>query len=181
MPVPFCLSEQIERLHWASQAGVPVWTWLAPGGLALASLARLLYHDVAVPTEYVINLSTGRPVAAGWWQALQPLLEQQIDYIGAPEWWVYAPQLLAALPAHPWYMGVPWARRDGQAGVPFLGGAVVAVRAERLREANHPDFGPAWRAEPALYRHDRDILLGEVARQLGWTQGTLNSSTGIGL
>ena len=45
----------------------------------------------------------------------------------------------------------------------------AAARAERLRETNYPDTAAHWKGD-SLQRYGGDTLLGEIARQLGWSR-----------
>ena len=100
-------------------------------------------------------------VEAGWWDALVPLMEKGIDYIGQPGWRDYLPGEVERMQSEPWYMGVPLTRREGRLGVAFMRDGFVVVRPERLREANFPPPGANGRG---------DFVLGAIANQLGWTQ-----------
>jgi hypothetical protein len=50
-------------------------------------------------------------------------------------------------------------------------GGFLAIRSERLREADFPDTERAWKGD-LLKQYGGDTLLGEIARQLGWTRAT---------
>jgi hypothetical protein len=146
----------IERFGLTAKDSLRVWAWYSPGPLAREALARLLLHDVPVTADYAICLDQDSNVEAGWWDALVPLMEQGIDYIGQPGWHEYGPGEAERVQAQPWYMGAPLARREGRLGVSYMRGGVMAVRAERLREVQYP--GEVW--------------LGETANQFGWTRAT---------
>jgi hypothetical protein len=47
-------------------------------------------------------------------------------------------------------------------------GSFVVARTDRLREADFPDVGLCWKGDQ-LKQYGGDTLLGEIARQLGWT------------
>jgi hypothetical protein len=143
-----------ERWNWETNEDIPIWAWHATGKLSHERLARLLYHNVPLEAEYAICLDQGSFVEAGWWDALLPQMEQAIDYIGQPAWHDYLPGEADRIKAQPWYMGVPLARREGRLGVTFMSAAAMAMRAARLRDIEFPG----------------EILLGEMAHQLGWTQ-----------
>jgi hypothetical protein len=64
----------------------------------------------------------------------------------------------------PWYLVVPYDRRQGRPGVSYVPWGLLAVRSERLREADFPDLS-AGRHDPSRACPD-DVLLGEMARQL---------------
>lgn len=55
----------------------------------------------------------------------------------------------------------------GRAGVRFMTGGFMAVRAQRLREADFPDTLRPWK-DDTLTQYGGDALLGEIARQNGW-------------
>jgi hypothetical protein len=143
--------------------------WDSPVNLYKEPMARLLYHDVPLATEYAVWFDDDSFVEEGWWEALCPLLDRHVDYLGQP-WWVdYLPGQEEMVRAQPWYRGVPFERRDGRPGVWFMTGGFLAVLAERLREANFPDTDRAWQGD-TLRQYGGDTLLGEIARQLGWTR-----------
>jgi len=128
-----------------------------------------MYHDVFLETEYTIWFDDDSYVAAGWWPALCQILERKIDYIGQ-RWWVpYLPGQTEMIQAQPWYRNLPFESKDGKLGVHFMTGGFMAVRSERIRQANFPDVKFAWR-DDTLKQYGGDTLLGEIARQLGWTQ-----------
>ena len=159
----------VERFEWTGEQGRPMSVWNSPRNLYKEPMARYLFHDVALRTEYAIWLDDDSFVEAGWWQALLPLLERGIDYVGQP-WWVdYLPGQQEMIRAQPWYRAVEFAQRDGRAGVEFMTGGFVGVRAARLREANFPDTGTRWKGR-GLQQYGGDTLLGEIARQLGWSR-----------
>jgi hypothetical protein len=168
-PARQALPGGVERFHWAGADGLSVWAWLSAAPLGPEDMTRLLYHDVSLAADYAVRLGDDFVPEAGWWEALAPLLEQGADYVGQPHWRDYRPAELERVQAQPWYMGMPFARRDGKLGVPYLGGSVLAVRAERLREADFPNPGLAVRGDRSQ-KFDGDAWLGEVARQLGWSQ-----------
>jgi hypothetical protein len=47
-------------------------------------------------------------------------------------------------------------------------GGFIVTRADLLRQANFPDVGFTWKGH-LLQQYGGDTLLGEIARQLGWT------------
>ena len=153
----------IERFHWTAKDGLRVWAWQSPRRLPREQLARLMFHDVALKSDYAICLDQSACVEAGWWDSLVPLMEKGIDIIGQPGWHDYVAGEVERLQGEPWYMGVPLARREGRAGVAFMRDGFVAARSERLREANFP---------PPRCNGRGDLLLGAIAQQLGWTQAT---------
>jgi hypothetical protein len=143
--------------------------WDSPTNLYKEPMARLMYHDVRLDSEYAVWLDDDSYVEPGWWEALLPLLAQQVDYIGQ-RWWVeYLPGQADMIRAQPWYRGVPFDRRDGRTGTWFMTGGFVVVRADRLREANFPDVAFRWKGD-RLRQYGGDTLLGEIARQQGWKQ-----------
>lgn len=160
----------VERFHWTGPDDLPIQAWHCPRRLSSEQLLRLLFHDVPLDSEYAVCLDSHAVVAAGWWPALAAALGKGTDYLGQPGWADYSPEQMEAIQAFPWYMGVPFARREGRLGVPYMKGGLVAVRSRRLREAGYPDLPPVWqgvRLQPAS-----EVLLGESARQLGWSQAT---------
>jgi hypothetical protein len=157
-PTRHLLPAAIERFGWTAKEGFRVWAWNSPRSLTREQLARLLFYDVAMEAEYAICLDQGTCLEAALWEALAPLMEQGIDYIGQPGWHNYLPGEAERILAQPWYMGVPLERREGRLGTAYMGGGVMAVRAERLREVEYP--GEIW--------------LGEMANQLGWTRAVID-------
>src|SRR5262249_26796554 len=158
------LPQQVVRT-FASHRGMTVRTWDSPVNLYKEPMARLLYHDVPLDTEYVIWFDDDSFVEAGWWQALLPALDGKIDYLGQ-SWWVdYLPGQAEMIQAQPWYRGVPFESRNGVFGVHFMTGGFMAVRSERIREANFPDMQGVWRGD-TLKQYGGDTLLGEIARLL---------------
>jgi hypothetical protein len=137
--------------------------WQAPTN---NEILRLLFHDVPLATEYAIHLDREFIVEPGFWDALRPLLCGNVDYIGQPQWKPYLPAELELIRGKPWHLGVPFERRAGHAGVTFMRKGLIAVRCERLREANYPES----RMAGTICAQGEEFLLGEIARQLGWTR-----------
>ncbi len=132
-------------------------------------MARYLFHDLALQSEYLIWFDDDSHVEPGWWEALWPLMERRIDYIGQ-QWWVdYLPGQRQMIQAQPWYRGIPFEIRNGKPGVHFMTGGFLAVRSACLLEANFPDTNTCWKGRP-LQQYGGDTLLGEIARQLGWSR-----------
>jgi Glycosyl transferase family 2 len=162
------LPRGIERFGWTGKQGRPIRAWMSQVRAARDFLLRHLFHDVPLETEYVVCLDDDSVLQPGWWEALGPLLDKGFDCIGQPRWHDYLPGQMEQLQTYPWYMGVPFDRRDRRLGVSYMAGEFRVLRAERLREANFPDlstFGNADRSQ----QYSSDILLGEIARQLGWS------------
>jgi hypothetical protein len=153
-PTRCLLPEEVERFGWTAKEGFRVWAWNSARSLTREQLARLLFHDVPLEGEYAICLDQGTCVEEGWLDALSPLMTQGIDCIGRPAWHEYLPGEAERIQAQPWYMGVPFERRDGRLGVAYFGGGLMAVRCERLRDVEYP--GEVW--------------FGEMGRQLGWSR-----------
>ncbi len=169
------LSGGLERFQFSTKHGVSVWAWKEAGRPTRVQLLRVVLHDVPLDADYAVILDQSAVVSTGWWDALAPLLARGIDYIGRPGWQEAERGDLERIQAYPWYMGVPPARHDGRPGVEFMREGFIAVRSERLREANFP---------PPKCSGRWDVLLGEVAQQLGWTRATYDPSsaaaTGMG-
>jgi hypothetical protein len=159
------LPGRVERLRLTTKDGLRVWSWHTPACVGRADLLRLAFHDVSLEAEYVVCLDQGSCVEAGWWDALVPLMEQGIDYLGQPSWHDYRPGEADRLQMYPWYVGVPIARREGRWGTTFMRGECFAVRAQRLREVDFP---------PAGHSGDVETLLGAAAHQQGWSQQAFN-------
>ena len=163
------LPGDIQRSSFVTPAGMPVHLWNAPINLYKEPMARLMYHDRPLSTEYAIWFDDDSFVEVGWWEALLPLLEQRVDSIGQ-RWWVdYLPGQSDMIQAQPWYRGVPFEEREGRRGVEFMTGGFLAIRSERLRQADFPPIHILWKGEQ-LRQYGGDTLLGEIARQLGWSQ-----------
>ena len=164
------LSGEVERLSFLGPGGMRVRMWNSPTNLYKEPMARLLYHDLPLETEYAVWFDDDSFVEAGWWPALNAVLDRKIDYIGQP-WWVdYLPGQVEMIQAQLWYRGVPFEARNNQfAGVHFMTGGFVAVRSERIYQANFPDTDFTWKSD-TLQQYGGDTLLGEIARQLGWTR-----------
>jgi hypothetical protein len=161
MPARYLLADGVERLQWTTGKGLSVQAWHTPTALTQDQLTRLLFHDVPLHTDYVIRLADDFEMEAGWWEALEPLLEKGVDYIGQSTWRDFLPGEAEMIQSQPWYMGVPFARREGKIGISWMTGTFLAVRSARIKQASFPDpraFGKA------------DVLLGEVAHQMGWSQ-----------
>ncbi len=163
------LPDGVRRTSFTSRGRTVVRLWDSPENLYKEPMARLMFHDVPLATEYAVWFDDDSFVEEGWWHALCPLLDRQVDYIGQP-WWVdYLPGQEEMIRAQPWYRRVPFDGRDGRSGVWFMTGGFLFVRGERLRQANFPDTERAWKGD-TLRQYGGDTLLGEIARQLGWTR-----------
>jgi hypothetical protein len=169
MPRPDPLPGGGERLTFADAGGMPVRIWNSPVNLFKEPMCRLLYYDVPVTTDYVVWLDDDSFVEPGWWEALLRLLDRSIDYIGQPWWVTYLPGQTEMICHQSWYREVPFDERNGQAGTWFMTGGFMAVRTECLRQANFPDTDSTWK-DDRLKQYGGDTLLGEIARQLGWTR-----------
>jgi hypothetical protein len=137
-------------------------------------MARLMFHDEPLTTDYVVWLDDDSFVEDGWWQALCPWSDRGVDYIGQPYWVDYLPGQEEMIRAQPWYRGAALEHRDGRPGVWFMTGGFLVVRSERLREADFPDTVHAWKGE-TLKQYGGDTLLGEIAHQLGWTRAEFDT------
>ena len=158
----------VRRAAFVTAGGMTVRIWDSPVNLYKEPMARLMYHDVPLVSEYAVWLDDDSYVEPGWWEALLPLLARKVDYIGQ-HWWVdHLPGQAEMIRAQPWYRGVPFDRRAGRPGTWFMTGGFMAMRADRLREANFPDVDFRWKGDQ-LKQYGGDTLLGEIARQLGWT------------
>jgi hypothetical protein len=163
------LSEDVTRISQICPDGFTVRCWDARLNLYKEPMARLLFHDVPLITEYVLWFDDDSFVEPGWWEALRPLLDQKIDYFGQPWMVYYLPGQMEMIEAQPWYRGVPFDCRDGRPCVEYATGGFLGIRSERLREASFPDTNFSWRGR-RLEQYGGDTLLGEIARQLGWTR-----------
>jgi tetratricopeptide (TPR) repeat protein len=162
------VGDGVRRAAFVTANGMTVRLWHSAANLYKEPMARLMYHDVPLVSEHAVWLDDDSYVEPGWWEALLPLLARKVDYLGQ-RWWVdYLPGQREMIRSQPWYRGVPFERRDGRQGTWFMTGGFMAVRADRLREANFPDVGFSWKGD-RLKQYGGDTLLGEIARQLGWT------------
>jgi tetratricopeptide (TPR) repeat protein len=167
-------ADGVRRAALVTASGMTVRLWHSPVNLYKEPMARLMYHDVPLVSEYAVWLDDDSYAEPGWWEALLPLLARHVDYIGQ-RWWVnYLPGQADMIRAQPWYRGVPFDCRAGRCGIWFMTGGFVVARADRLREANFPDVGFYWKGD-RLQQYGGDTLLGEIARQLGWTWAVHNA------
>lgn len=163
------LESGIELVTFPSESDLTVRMWNSPTNLYKEPMSRHMYYDVPIETEYVIWLDDDSYVEAGWWPELRKLFDRQIHYIGQ-RWWVqYLPGQTEMIKSMPWYRGVAFEERDGKQGAHFMTGGFMAVQMERLREVNFPDVDFTWKGD-TLKQYGGDTLLGEIARQLGWSQ-----------
>jgi tetratricopeptide (TPR) repeat protein len=163
------LPGDMERLTFPGPLGMKVRMWKSPVNLYKEPVARVMYHDAFLETEYTIWFDDDSYVEEGWWQALCRILDRKIDYIGQ-RWWVnYFPGQAEMIQAQPWYRHLPFQSKGGKLGIDFMTGGFMAVRSERLRQANFPDVNFSWSGH-TLKQYGGDTLLGEIARQLGWSQ-----------
>ena len=163
------LSESVRRISSVCPSGMAVRLWESTLNHYKEPMARLMYHDIPLTTEYAVWFDDDTFVERGWWPALCSVLDRSIDYIGKA-WWVdYLPGQEEMIRAQPWFHGKSFETREGRSGVRFMTGGFLAIRAECLREANFPDTDFRWQND-TLKQYGGDTLLGEIARQLGWTQ-----------
>ena len=159
----------VRRSSYASRDGLLVRLWDSPANLYKEPMARILYHDLPLVTDYAVWLDDDSFVEEGWWQALCPLLDRGIDYIGQ-EWWDnYLPGQEEMIRAQPWYRGVAFERRAGRTGCWFVTGGFMAIKAQGIRTVNFPDTEQDWKGD-RLKQYGGDTLLGEIAHQLGWSR-----------
>ncbi len=165
------LPDDVERFEWTAPQGLCIRAWSTARRLSREQIGRLMDRDLSLETEYAIFLDSGTVVEAGWWEALVPLFEQRMDYIGRPAWRDYLPGEVEQLQSYPWYMGVPPARREGRPGVSYMAGSFVAIRTERLRQVNLAEAG---------FAAGSDVLLGAAAHQLRWTRAAYAAHVQLG-
>jgi tetratricopeptide (TPR) repeat protein len=163
------LPADIERFTFHSPLGMKVLLWKSPVNLYKEPMARLLYHNVVLDTEYAIWLDDDSYVEEGWWPALCQVMDRQIDYSGQSWWADYFPGQTEMIKAQPWYRNLPFDLQDGKPGIRFMTGGFVLLRSERIRQADFPDTTFTWNSD-TLKQYGGDTLLGEIARQLGWTR-----------
>jgi tetratricopeptide (TPR) repeat protein len=163
------LAGGVHRSAFTGPGGMTIRVWNSPVNRFKEPMARLLYHDVPLATEYAVWFDDDSFVEPGWWPALCAVFDRGADYIGQ-SWWVnYLPGQEEMIRSRPWYRGVPFETHAGRTGVWFMTGGFMAVRSQRLCEANFPDTDFRWKGD-TLKQYGGDTLLGEIARQLGWTQ-----------
>jgi hypothetical protein len=159
----------LEELTLRDPDGHTVRLWNSGVNLYKEPMARHMFYRKPLTTEYTIWFDDDSHVEAGWWDALVPVLDRGIDYIGQ-EWWAnYFPGQAEMIAQQPWYRRVPFARRDGQPGVRFMTGGFIALRTDRLKHVNFPDTDFRWKGD-TLKQYGGDTLLGEIANQLDWTR-----------
>jgi hypothetical protein len=163
------LPRGVERFEWVTAQGTPMAAWNSPKNLYKEPMARWMLHDMPLETEYAIWFDDDSYVDPGWWQALLPLLQKGIDYIGQPWWVFYQPGQAEMIQAQPWYRGLAFEQRQDKPGVQFMTGGFLAVRSARLREVDFPDTLLRWKGR-GLQQYGGDTLLGEIARQQGWSR-----------
>jgi tetratricopeptide (TPR) repeat protein len=159
----------IQRESFIGRRNMRVRVWKSPLNLYKEPMARLMYHDRPLATEYVVWLDDDTFVETGWWRALCPLMDRRIDYIGQPWRVFYLPGQMEMIQAQPWYRRMPFELTDGRPSVNFMTGGFVAIRSERIRQANYPDTSFSWKGD-TLRQYGGDTLLGEIAWQQGWTR-----------
>jgi hypothetical protein len=163
------LPQKIEHFQWDGKGSLRVGAWLSAGDLSPNALLWEVVHDVPLSTEYVLFLRDYVQLEAGWWEALSPILNKGAEYIGRPTWHVYTQGQMDFVQGCPWYLGVAFERREGRAGVAYMSPGFTVVRSEGVRQANYLDKGLYFRAENSV-QCGSEVLLGEIARQVGWTQ-----------
>lgn len=158
----------IERFIWSGADGITVHTWQSTANGARDMMTRLFCHDVPLVSDYLIAFDDDAYVTAGWWEEMQSVMEREIDYFGRQRWTDYLPDQADLIKVQPWYSGVPFLKRKGRHGGLFMTG-FLGVRTVRLQTVTLPHCGDAWKGE-SFRRFGSDIVLGEMARQLGWSQ-----------
>jgi hypothetical protein len=160
-----------ECVTFNGDAGMKIHLWNSPVNLYKEPMSRHMYYDLPIETEYVVWLDDDTYVEPGWWAELCKLFDKKIDYIGQP-WWVhYLPGQTEMIQSQKWYREVPFEEYKGKIGTRFMTGGFIAIRTERLYQADFPDTNLRWKGEH-LQQYGGDTLLGEIARQLGWSQAT---------
>jgi hypothetical protein len=170
------LANGVELLTFHTESGMKVTLWDSSENLYKEPMSRLMYYSMPLESEYAIWLDDDSYVDPGWWQALRELLDQRVDYVGQDWWLTYRPGQTEMYQTRPWYRGVPFLVQEGKNGSRFMTGGFMAVRMSRLLEANYPDTDFVWKRE-TLQHDGGDSMLGEIARQLGWTRAV--HSTGV--
>jgi hypothetical protein len=168
LPSRAVLPGGVERFYWTTEGGAPVRAWVTDRDISEARLTTALLTDVAVTTDYLIWFDPRCRLDDGWWEALLPLLDKGIDYIGRPAWVEYSPRDAERLQSRSWYRGVPLERRQGKPGVCFMSG-FWGLRTACLREVEGSGERnwSRWATEQAGGWAE---LLGEIARQLNWSR-----------
>jgi hypothetical protein len=159
------LPGEIERFRWAGRQEMAIAAWYSPSRLPRWRILRLLLHDLQLQTEYTVLLDDATVVSPRWWDELQTLLKDGIDYAGQPCWHHYSSRQLDTILTQPWYMGVPFDRRESGLGVSFMNEGIIVVRSQRVRDANFPSVEIPDQTNGL-------VMLGEVARQMQWRQKT---------
>lgn len=158
----------IDVISFRTTRGTMVRLWDSPTNLYKEPMCRRMYYDVPLEMEYVVWFDDDTFVKPGWWPALCAVMDRKIDYIGQRWWFYYFPGQADMVRAQPWYREIPFDLNNGKAGSWFMTGGFMAIRSERIREANYPDVEFTWKGD-RLKQFGGDTMLGEIARQLGWT------------
>lgn len=163
------LPSGIEHISFQTTGDMMVRIWNSPTNLYKEPMCRHLYYDVPLDTEYVVWFDDDSYVAPGWWPELCKVMTRRVDYIGQPWWVQYLPGQTDMIRAMPWYRDIPFDDRAGNPGTSFMTGGFMALRSACLKQANYPDVEFVWKSD-SLTQYGGDTLLGEIARQLGWSQ-----------
>ena len=168
-PLQYQLPGGTERLRWIGSSGATIRAWQSSTRLSWSQLVGLVIHDEPVETDFAVILEQDYRVHPGWWEALVPLMKDGVDYVGQPAWHDYLPAEMEMIQARSWYLGIPFERREAKFGVSFMKRGFMVVRPSRLHEANFPEANTLGQSAELL-RGNGEILLGEIAHQLGWTR-----------
>src|SRR5262249_45822320 len=122
------LAGGVRRESYVSRGGVRTGRlWGSPANPYKGPEGRRMVPDGPLATDYVVWFDDDSFVEEGWWEALCPLFDRGVDYIGQP-WWVnYLPGQQDMVRAQSWYRGVPFEARDGRPGVWFMTGGFLAL------------------------------------------------------
>lgn len=159
----------VTQVSFLTPANLSVTLFVAEDNVCKWPMAHLMYHYPRLATEYAVWFDDDSFVEAGWWEALLPLMRKKIDYIGK----LYVLPVFRGqdemFQAMPWYRGRPFIIHEGRPSAVFITGGVLTVRSERLQQCNWPDLNFSFRGEK-LNHNGGDVLLGQIAHQLGWTR-----------
>jgi hypothetical protein len=161
------LPGEVERFGWDGPGEMKVHCWQATADFGRRAMAHLL-DDVPVSGEYLVWFDDNAAVEPGWWKGLATMTDRQVGYFGRADWIEFTPGQAAEIKAQSWYTGVPFLKRNNRPGSSYMSG-FMAVRGECLRQVRLGEIGDAWKGD-RLKRCGSAVLLGEVARQLGWTR-----------
>jgi hypothetical protein len=159
---------QMDRLSFYADDGALVRLWNAPVALPPDRLRTLLQSDVPLQGQYLVSLSDDALVEPDWWSKLCGAFDQGFDYLGRPQWAYFSGGEIDWIRRQSWFRQIPLEKKDGIPGTVYMSG-FVAVRTAFL------DGSGGGAGDPSGW----NVLLGAMARQLGWRQASHDSGIRI--